>query len=92
MPLDCQLSENGERPTRERSKFGGCSEQLEIARVEKQQQTGQIHVIAIYLYPYYVFVVRVCVLMVRMDSGRLGDSAKGIAYLVIYHTLFIMFV
>ncbi|KAI5476748.1 vacuole protein, palmitoyltransferase domain containing [Pseudohyphozyma bogoriensis] len=49
-------------------------------------------VVAIYFYSYYVFVVRVCVPMVRMESGRLGDSAQGIAYLVIYHILFIMFV
>lgn len=34
-------------------------------------------VLAIYAYTYYVFVVRVAIPMIRMDSNRLGSHGEG---------------
>ncbi|ORY92807.1 DHHC palmitoyltransferase-domain-containing protein [Leucosporidium creatinivorum] len=87
---------------RKRPKILGISEHIRIAEAKREQQNGPDSwavrkfavgvVIAVYFYSYYVFVVRVCVKMVRMEGDRLGNRSQGIVYLVIYHLLFTLFV
>lgn len=36
-------------------------------------------VVAVYFYSYYVFVVRVCAKMVRLEDDRLGSRSQGSA-------------
>ncbi|KAF8309390.1 zf-DHHC-domain-containing protein [Clavulina sp. PMI_390] len=45
-------------------------------------------VIAIYIYTYYVYVVRFSVSMVKKRSDAKGNFAQGVAYLVVFHILF----
>ncbi|GAA5823556.1 hypothetical protein JCM10212_003181 [Sporobolomyces blumeae] len=106
MPLDCQLGPTGEpkRPPRERRtkhRFVGCREQMEIKRVE-QVESNQPDpwlsrkfvvavVVGVFAYSYYVFVVRLCIPMIKMQDNRLGAEAQGLVYLVVYHVLFVLF-
>ncbi|GAA5928604.1 DHHC family palmitoyltransferase [Sporobolomyces koalae] len=48
-------------------------------------------VVAVFGYSYYVFVVRLCIPMIRMERTRLGARAQGLVYLVIFHFLFVLF-
>ncbi|KAF8342352.1 DHHC palmitoyltransferase-domain-containing protein [Cantharellus anzutake] len=47
-------------------------------------------VLAIIGYTYYVYVVRLCISMVRRKSGASGSRREGIAFLVVFHSLFAM--
>ncbi|KPV75488.1 uncharacterized protein RHOBADRAFT_53460 [Rhodotorula graminis WP1] len=103
--LDCQLENEGNpdaRRNRERMRIKGFREHMEIQRVKQLDKQGPDSwfvrkfavgiVAAVFAYSYYVYVVRLCIPMVRMDDSRLGARAQGLAYLVIYHFLFVMFV
>ncbi|GAA5846081.1 hypothetical protein JCM9279_004779 [Rhodotorula babjevae] len=103
--LDCQLDDEGNpKParTKERVRIKGFREHLEIQRVKQLDKQGPDSwfvrkfavgiVAAIFAYSYYVYVVRLCIPMIRMEDSRLGARAQGLAYLVVYHFLFVMFV
>ncbi|GAA5910015.1 hypothetical protein JCM8208_006413 [Rhodotorula glutinis] len=103
--LDCQLDNEGNPKagrTKERVRIKGIREHMEIQRVKQLDKQGPDSwfvrkfavgiVAAIFAYSYYVYVVRLCIPMVRMEDPRLGARAQGLAYLVIYHFLFLMFV
>ncbi|GAA5971692.1 hypothetical protein JCM3765_006607 [Sporobolomyces pararoseus] len=83
------------------ARYIGCKEQMEIKRV-KQIETNAPDpwltrklavglVVGIFGYSYYVFVVRLCIPMIRMQQNRLGARAQGLVYLVIFHFLFVLF-
>ncbi|KAK4704989.1 hypothetical protein P7C70_g1218, partial [Phenoliferia sp. Uapishka_3] len=94
-------TEKEERPKR-RTKFIGITKHIQQERQRQAERIGPDPwpvrkfavglVIAIFFYTYYVFVVRVAVRMVRMESDRLGNRAQGVVYLVLFHILFIMFI
>uniref|UniRef100_A0A0K3CNN8 Palmitoyltransferase DHHC domain-containing protein n=1 Tax=Rhodotorula toruloides TaxID=5286 RepID=A0A0K3CNN8_RHOTO len=101
--LDCQLDKDGNpRPKRPIPKIIGIRQHMEIQRVKQMEKQGPdswlvrkfaVGVVAgIFGYSYYVYVVRLCIPMIRMESDRLGGRAQGLAYLVIFHFLFVMFV
>ncbi|GAA6027283.1 hypothetical protein JCM8097_002556 [Rhodosporidiobolus ruineniae] len=104
--LDCQLDSTG-NPNPKRQMPGppriiGCREHYEIQKVRAMEKTGPDNwvvrkfavgiVVAIFGYSYYVYVVRLCIPMIRMQDNRLGGRSQGLAYLVIFHVLFVMFV
>ncbi|KAH8926534.1 zf-DHHC-domain-containing protein [Atractiella rhizophila] len=84
-------------------KFIGPSERL---RILKEQEAAGLRppdpwvarkfaigmVVGIVGYVYYVFVVRICVKMVRGRERRLGSKGTGIALLTIFHILLLLFV
>lgn len=88
-------------PAQER-KFIGFREQLAQKRAQRYEGTepepwlvrklAVIITICILGYVYYVFVVGVCVPMVREEQGRQGSKGQGVVYLVIYHLLWIMII
>ncbi|GAA5958926.1 hypothetical protein JCM8115_000692 [Rhodotorula mucilaginosa] len=90
------------KPKRERVKLMGIRQHLEVQRVRQQEKQEPDHwfvrkfiigiVVGVFGYSYYVYVVRLCVPMIRMQDNRLGGRAQGLVYLVIYHLLFVMFV
>ncbi|GAA5981665.1 hypothetical protein JCM10908_004558 [Rhodotorula pacifica] len=90
------------KPKRERVKLMGIRQHLEVQRVRQQEKQEPdnwfvrkfiIGIVAgVFGYSYYVYVVRLCVPMIRMQNNRLGGRAQGLAYLVIYHILFVMFI
>ncbi|GAA5870727.1 hypothetical protein JCM3774_001735 [Rhodotorula dairenensis] len=90
------------RPKRERVKLMGIRQHLEVQRVKQQEKHDPDSwfvrkfiigiVVGVFGYSYYVYVVRLCVPMIRMQQNRLGARAQGLVYLVIYHVLFVMFV
>ncbi|BGP24522.1 vacuole protein, palmitoyltransferase domain containing [Rhodotorula toruloides] len=101
--LDCQLDKDGNpRPKRPRPKIIGIRQHMEIQRVKQMEKQGPdnwvvrkfaVGVVAgVFGYSYYVYVVRLCIPMIRMESDRLGGRAQGLAYLVVFHFLFVMFV
>ncbi|GAA5911552.1 uncharacterized protein JCM6883_005791 [Sporobolomyces salmoneus] len=104
MTLDCQLDSQG-NPKKEKeqknARYVGCREQMEIKRV-KQIETNSPDpwlsrklavglAVGMFGYSYYVFVVRLCIPMIRMERDRLGARAQGLVYLVICHFLFVHF-
>ncbi|GAA5884617.1 hypothetical protein JCM16303_003684 [Sporobolomyces ruberrimus] len=103
MTLDCQLDSQGnpKKPPKESKRYVGCKEQMEIKRV-KQIETNAPDpwlsrklavgiVVGVFGYSYYVFVVRLCIPMIRMERNRLGARVQGLVYLVIFHFLFVLF-
>lgn len=90
MVLDCQLGQDGtpSKPRGATRKFIGFSQRMELARVQREdakvgpdpwlaRKFAVLLVLAIYFWTYYVYVVRLCVKMVRMDSDRLGNQGQG---------------
>ncbi|GAA5980757.1 hypothetical protein JCM5350_006377 [Sporobolomyces pararoseus] len=83
------------------ARYIGCKEQMEIKRVQQIETNSPDPwitrklavglVVGIFGYSYYVFVVRLCVPMIRMQQNRLGARAQGLVYLVIFHFLFVLF-
>ncbi|GJN89238.1 hypothetical protein Rhopal_002217-T1 [Rhodotorula paludigena] len=101
--LDCQLDQDGNaRPKRSVPRIKGFREQYEIQRLKQQEKQGPDNwvvrkfavglVAGIFGYSYYVYVVRLCIPMIRMEDSRLGARAQGLAYLVVFHFLFVMFI
>ncbi|GAA5977559.1 hypothetical protein JCM11641_006864 [Rhodosporidiobolus odoratus] len=103
--LDCQFDHNGQPDPKKQIKMPriiGIREHMEIQRVKQMEKTGPdgwvqrkfaVGVVAcVFGYSYYVYVVRLCVPMIRMEDSRLGGRSQGLAYLLIYHFLFVMFV
>ncbi|GAA5911002.1 hypothetical protein JCM6882_006745 [Rhodosporidiobolus microsporus] len=102
--LDCQLDANGNPKPKQKEmpKILSCREHYEVQRVRAMEKTGPDSwfvrkfavgiVVAVFGYSYYVYVVRLCIPMIRMENDRLGGRAQGLAYLVIFHFLFVMFV
>ncbi|GAA5857517.1 hypothetical protein JCM8547_009313 [Rhodosporidiobolus lusitaniae] len=84
------------------AKLMSCREHYEVQRVQAMEKTGPDNwfvrkfavgvVAAVFGYSYYVYVVRLCIPMIRMEDSRLGGRSQGLAYLVIFHFLFVMFV
>ncbi|GAA6021109.1 hypothetical protein JCM11491_004419 [Sporobolomyces phaffii] len=103
MTLDCRLDQHGnpKTPRSDRARYVGCKEQMEIKRVEQIETNAPDPwlsrklavgiVVGVFGYSYYVFVVRLCVPMIRMQQNRLGPRAQGLVYLVIFHFLFVLF-
>ncbi|GAA5842481.1 hypothetical protein JCM11251_007326 [Rhodosporidiobolus azoricus] len=101
--LDCQLDANGNpKPKKDMPKILSCREHYEIQRVKAMEKTGPDNwfvrkfavgiVVGVFGYSYYVYVVRLCIPMIRMQNDRLGGRAQGLVYLVIFHFLFVMFI
>ncbi|SCV71227.1 BQ2448_2815 [Microbotryum intermedium] len=98
-------SSSGPSPNREKKKrprIIGIREHIRNIEEKKLQQTGPDSwltrkfavglVVGMFGYSYYVYVVRMCVKMVRLDQDRQGGRAQGVVYLVLYHFFFFMFV
>ncbi|BGP56213.1 hypothetical protein JCM8202_002104 [Rhodotorula sphaerocarpa] len=106
--LDCQVEkaaaaeDKAARPRRQRVKFMSIRQHLEVQRVQNQEKQDPDNwfvrkfivgiVAGVFGYSYYVYVVRLCIPMIRMEDDRLGGQAQGLVYLVIYHVLFVMFI
>ncbi|GAA6002439.1 hypothetical protein JCM10207_001119 [Rhodosporidiobolus poonsookiae] len=104
--LDCQLDKDGnpkqQHERRKMPRIMGFREHYEIQRVKAANKTGPDNwvvrkfavgvVAAVFGYSYYVYVVRLCIPMIRLEDSRLGGRSQGLAYLVIFHFLFVMFV
>ncbi|KAF8588037.1 zf-DHHC-domain-containing protein [Ramaria rubella] len=79
----------------------GCSEALEENRRKQEARVGprpwigrKLAVgiaIALICYTYYVYVARFCVPMIKRESRALAGRDTGIALLVIFNVLFLIF-
>ncbi|SGY50503.1 BQ5605_C001g00891 [Microbotryum silenes-dioicae] len=87
---------------KKRTRIIGIREHMRNLEEKRLQQTGPDSwltrkfavglVVGMFGYSYYVYVVRLCIKMVRLDRDRQGGRAQGVIYLVLYHFLFLMFV
>ncbi|SCZ99567.1 BZ3500_MvSof-1268-A1-R1_Chr3-1g06106 [Microbotryum saponariae] len=98
---------------KKRHRIIGIREHMRNLEEKRLQQTGPDSwltrkfavglVVGMFGYSYYVYVVRLCIKMVRLDRDRQGGRAQGglisttlircaVIYLVLYHFLFLMFV
>ncbi|GAA5896861.1 hypothetical protein JCM5296_002575 [Sporobolomyces johnsonii] len=92
---------DGHSPKKDIPRLMSCREHMELQRVQQQESNAPDPwlvrkfavgiVVGVFGYSYYVFVVRLCVPMIRMEDSRLGGRAQGLVYLVIYHALFVLF-
>ncbi|KDQ06688.1 hypothetical protein BOTBODRAFT_167841 [Botryobasidium botryosum FD-172 SS1] len=95
-PQDGSPKPSTKRPSRQCISF---AEEYERQNSKKQgPQPWIVRKLAIFLvlglqgYTVYVYVGRICVPMIRRDASALGGRGQGIAFLVIFSILWLMFV
>ncbi|KAI5122661.1 hypothetical protein M0805_007921 [Coniferiporia weirii] len=95
------IPDNGQEEKKRRRRFAGFSEQVKLRRKQRARSNKPrpwierkfvvAFVIGMAGYAWYVYIARFCLPMIRRDADAMGGRGMGVAFLVVFCLLGLMF-